>query len=186
MSLADKINAWAKSPQGQAKIQGKLMEYAKKGISTTAAGTPLASREALTQAGNRMIDCLVKSGAGVDLPPSVMAHISQASATDPRITPAGYEVCVTFYGDLHRDSLDTRPDSKNAGGLDNIVAMFNNGYEKGIASDYVYGEWHGENIRSRREREETRFIQTACEDFVKIYGKKYNIVSVTPSDKYEG
>ena len=38
MSLSSKLNAWIRSPQGQARLQEKMAEYTRDGVEKTAAG----------------------------------------------------------------------------------------------------------------------------------------------------
>ena len=43
-------------------------------------------------------------------------------------------------------------------GFNFIIALFNNGYK---ASDYVYGNWHGNRIKSTISRPGLQFMQAA-------------------------
>lgn len=67
------------------------------------------------------------------------------------------------------------------GGVDNIVALFNNGYK---ASDYVYGNWHGNRVRSTISRPGLNFMQEAVSDFNGGYGAANDIVAKL-SGEYE-
>ena len=77
-------------------------------------------------------------------------------------------------------------------GVDNIVALFNNGYH---AKNFVYGWWDGHKatgdgvlrsgvdtdfayVRSKKEREALRFIQQAVMDFNASYGAEYGVTAV--------
>ena len=56
------------------------------------------------------------------------------------------------------------------GGVDNIIALFNNGYN---AYKSIGGYWHGDYITSLQRREALHFIQNAINDFNTRYGKQY-------------
>lgn len=130
------------------------------------------------------------TAAEYGLPESVMEHINGLeSAGQIRKTPDGYEIALYFEGDLHRDSLDN---DLGYEGVDNIVALFNNGYH---ARNYVYGWWEGHKatgdgvlrsgvgtdfawVRSKKEREPLHFIQQAVHDFNANYGADYGVTAV--------
>ena len=166
MSLSSKLNAWIKSPQGQARLQSKLEEYNRNGVKETAAGD------------------------------SVMKHIDGMSSSGIIQTGDGFEIPLYFEGDLHRDSLEN---DLGYSGIDNIVALFNNGYH---AQNYVYGWWDNHSpsgeavgrslynddyawVRSKKERDALKFIQQAINDFNGNYGSEYNITAVIAADIYE-
>ena len=161
MSLSSKLNAWIKSPQGQARLQSKLEEYNRNGIKETAAGDSV----------------IPESGTIIQ-------------------TEEGFEIPLYFEGDLHRDSLDN---DLGYEGINNIVALFNNGYH---AQNYVYGWWDNHSpsgaaighslyndnyawVRSKKERDALKFIQQAISDFNGNYGSEYNITAVIAADIYE-
>lgn len=108
----------------------------------------------------------------------------------------GFEIPLYFEGDLHRDSLDN---DLGYEGINNIVALFNNGYH---AQNYVYGWWDNHSpsgaaighslyndnyawVRSKKERDALKFIQQAISDFNGNYGSEYNITAVIAADIYE-
>lgn len=75
------------------------------------------------------------------------------------VTGMGWVINVLFDEDLmYRDSL--YPDKYPDGVLLNEI--FNEGYS---AKDYVYGTWHEENIRSKKQRTALYFIQRAVDRF---------------------
>lgn len=77
-----------------------------------------------------------------------------------------YSIKISFdKGSLHRESLrpDLYPD-----GLHNIVLLFERGYH---AANAVKGEWHGQYISSRTDREPNSFLNDAVEEFNKLNGK---------------
>lgn len=129
------------------------------------------------------------TAASYDLPESVMKHIAGMSSENYIQTKDGFEIPLYFAGDLHRDSLEN---DLGYGGINNIVALFNNGY---TASNHVYGWWNGHTstgesvtrsnggdnfawVRSKIERPALRFIQQAISDFNGNYGAEYDVTAV--------
>ena len=196
MSLSSKLNAWIRSPQGQARLQGKMAEYTRYGIEKTAAGDSIIPEKRGWEAAAKFIQVLQMTAKSYDLPESVMKHIDEIDIGSIIRIGDGFEVPLYFGGDLHRNSLEN--DATSYGGIDNIVALFNNGYH---ASNYVYGWWDGHSpsgesigrslhnedfawVRSKKEREALKFIQQAISDFNGNYGSDYNVTAVA-ADIYE-
>lgn len=116
---------------------------------------------------------------------SVVDHMQNMWADKPKTIGDYCEVDMFFAGDLSRRSLD--PDHYND--VENIVALFNNGY---VASDYVYGEWNSSYptpdadeemgtvrhglVRSRIYRPAKYFMQHAVSEFNAKYAK-YGIMA---------
>lgn len=138
MSLSSKLNAWIRSPQGQARLQEKMAEYTRDGVEKTAAGDSIVPEKRGWEAAAKFIQVLQMTAKSYDLPESVMKHIDEMDSGSIIRIGDGFEVPLYFGGDLHRDSLEN--DATSYGGIDNIVALFNNGYH---ASNYVYGWWDG-------------------------------------------
>lgn len=196
MSLSSKLNAWIKSPQGQARLQSKLEEYNRNGIKETAAGDSVIPETRIYEAAAKFIQVLQMTAKSYDLPDSVMKHIDGMSSSGIIQTGDGFEIPLYFDGDLHRDSLEN---DLGYNGIDNIVALFNNGYH---AQNYVYGWWDNHSpsgeavgrslynddyawVRSKKERDALKFIQQAINDFNGNYGSEYNITAVIAADIYE-
>ena len=77
------------------------------------------------------------------------------------ISNGGGEIIATIpfeFGNKHRDSLYPAGYS----GVDNIVALFNNGYQ---ACNTVYGLWHGKRVKSLQARDGLHFVQAAQRSF---------------------
>lgn len=133
------------------------------------------------------------------LPESIADVGNTLYHTNPRKTPeGGYTITIRFdRSALHRDSLEN--DYMDYGGIDNIVALFNNGYH---ARDYVYGWWNGHSptgealarsnmltedyawVRSVRDRDGLHFMQAAQDEFNAIYKDKYGGVQVVLGADY--
>lgn len=195
MSISSKLNAWANSPRGQAKIQAKLQEYAKNGVTKTAAGDSVVNERKIYEAAAKLISVLQSTARSNGLPASVMRHFDSLQCSKICIMPDGTsEIYIYFGDDLHRDSLY----SDGYDGVHNIIAVLNNGYH---ASNYVYGDWDnhaptGESrfdgrsidssayIRSRKDREGLHFIQQAIIDFNGNYGSDFNATAIA-GDEYQ-
>ena len=189
-SIMDKVSAYAKSSAGKERMGKCIQQYANSGVKQTAAGDKVFTEEMMWEAVPKFLYVMRVTAAEYDLPESVMEHINNMESSG-RITktPEGFEVCLYFDGDLHRDSLEN---DLGYEGVENIVALFNNGYH---AKNYVYGWWNGHKatgdgvlrsgadndfawVRSKKEREPLRFIQQAVADFNANYGAEYGVTAV--------
>lgn len=85
---------------------------------------------------------------------------------------------INFSGDLFRASLV--PGKYD--GVDNIVALLNNGYDTG--GKHVYGMWHGKPYRSLTYRNGAHFIQEAVDEFNRLYASEYGVIEINVSNKY--
>lgn len=181
MSLQSKIDAWAKSPQGQAKMQDKIKEYAKKGKMRTNAGDLIYNEEKIYKAAAKLISVLQKTARSYDLPASVMEHFDDLHASETYVMPDGStQVDIYFGGDTHRDSLMPQ----RYGGVSNVVAVLNNGYGSHPNMEKVWGEWHGRRIHALAQREGMQFIQQAVRDFNGNYSADFEVEAVA-GEEYE-
>lgn len=185
-----KVSAYAQSSAGKEKMNKRIQQYVSSGVKQTAAGDKILTEDKMWEAVSKFLYVMRVTAAEYGLPESVMEHINGLeSAGQIRKTPDGYEIALYFEGDLHRDSLDN---DLGYEGVDNIVALFNNGYH---ARNYVYGWWDGHKatgdgvlrsgvgtdfawVRSKKEREPLHFIQQAVHDFNANYGADYGVTAV--------
>ena len=200
--IMKKVQDFAKSEEGQRRMNAVLKDYRAAGIEQTGAGGRIISAKDMADAAQAMIRILTDHAARSGLPTSVMEHFRLLGSTPPRKLRGDarsggedYVVYIRFGGDLHRESL--LPEEYD--GIDNIVALFNNGYS---ANNYVYGWWDGHApsggavgelrnagwtdsvyTRSRKERPALNFIQQAVAEFNATYGAEYS-VTATASDEY--
>lgn len=174
MSVYTKLYSYVNSPAGQAKIQSTLNNYIASGRATTPSGQKLVNADVAYDLAQKLIGCIMAR-----IPSSISSSISGMSCDGPKLVNGGksFQCDLSFIGDLSRMSL--RPDIY--GGIDNIVALFNNGYEAG---GIVRGFWHGKRVKSVPSRSPMQFMQDAVGDFNSIYGKQYN-VQVTLSGNYD-
>lgn len=189
-SIMSKVSAYAQSSAGKEKMNKRIQQYVSSGVKQTAAGDKILTEDKMWEAVSKFLYVMRVTAAEYGLPESVMEHINGLeSAGQIRKTPDGYEIALYFEGDLHRDSLDN---DLGYEGVDNIVALFNNGYH---ARNYVYGWWEGYKatgdgvlrsgvgtdfawVRSKKEREPLHFIQQAVHDFNANYGADYGVTAV--------
>lgn len=189
-SIMSKVSAYAQSSAGKEKMNKRIQQYVSSEVKQTAAGDKILTEDKMWEAVSKFLYVMRVTAAEYGLPESVMEHINGLeSAGQIRKTPDGYEIALYFEGDLHRDSLDN---DLGYEGVDNIVALFNNGYH---ARNYVYGWWDGHKatgdgvlrsgvgtdfawVRSKKEREPLHFIQQAVHDFNANYGADYGVTAV--------
>lgn len=104
--------------------------------------------------------------------------ISLEHSTPYKVGTNKYQIAVWFSNDLHRNSLV--PDKYD--GVDNIVALFNNGYSAG---NTVYGIWHGEKIASLNERVGIHFIDSAVRNYMGNYASEYGVIDIQIDPVYK-
>lgn len=108
---------------------------------------------------------------------SIQKHFDSLKATEPSlITRNGktYGVIYVYFSDedLSRESLLLSDGRRTGDGINNIIALFNNGYE--IASKITpRGIWEGHNdnkaVRAKRKRERLEFMQSAASIVKRTY-----------------
>lgn len=84
-----------------------------------------------------------------------------------------YIIGVYFVGDMTRPSLD----EAKYGGINDIVALFNNGVDHTMRP--VHGLWHGKETWSRTVIPGTHFIEQAVTDFMGNYASEYNVTNIS-------
>lgn len=192
-SIMKKVEAYGRSVNGKLRMQEVIHKYAKDGVSKTGAGDRVVTETDMWMAASKMISVLRDTARSYALPASIMRHFDSLECSKIYQMPDGSsEIYIYFGDDLHRDSLY----SDGYDGVDNIIAVLNNGYH---AKNYVYGDWDGhaptgemrfdgrsiENnayIRSRKDREGLKFIQQAVQDFNGNYGSDYNVTAIAGDD----
>lgn len=184
-SIMSKLNAYAKTSEGQKKMDDKIQAYRKGADPRVAAtgktygGGSIMNEKEMISAAKELIAMVRSAAATAGLPASVMEHIESLDYTTPFINADGSASIQIYMSDSpHRDSLMPQ----KYGGVENIVAIFNSGYS---ADGRVYGAWHGKKIASLPERSGSFFMQKAINAFEAKYGNKYD-VSVELSQEYGG
>ena len=175
-SILAKVDDWKDSDKGKKRMKKTLDTYVRNNVGKTQAGSPVLTRKAINDYGNKLIQAIQKTALSCDLPDSVAAHFSSLKRGKTTILPDGsYVMEISFTDDLTRESLEPQ----RYGGVRNIVAIFNNGYPadagRSEAISNVYGWWHSEYIHALGARHGLHFMQTAVEDFNQTYGSQFGI-----------
>lgn len=183
-SIEAKARAYMDSEKGQARAKAKLDEYITIGRDRTKAGSYVMNHTRMRRIADEFIRAVQKltstqalsSGSDFSDPSSVVELFQSMSISNPeKLDENTYKVTVNFTGDLSRRSLE--PD--RYGGVDNIVALFNNGYVAPRA-EYVIGIWHGETISGLPFRDSGRFMQAAQQQIESKYASRDVIVELNP------
>ena len=110
-----------------------------------------------------------------------MDDIMKLQPNGPEVIDRKAVVDIYFGGDTHRDSLMP----ERYGGVDNIIALINNGYSENENIGKVSGTWHSIRIHGLTERTGLHFMQEAVDTFNARYQDKYNVTAIV-GDAYEG
>ena len=157
-ALRSKLNAFLNSSEGKKRVAG----------SADVSGDIAAVESAFI---GTMLGCA--SGAS-----GVASDFHSCGAS---VSNSGEEIIATIpfeFGNKHRDSLYPAGYS----GVDNIIALFNNGYS---ASNTVYGLWHGKRIKSLQSRDGLRFVQAAKRSFEGAQIGSARVLSIEIDGAYE-
>lgn len=175
-SINQKTDRYINSSKGKKKAQNCINKYIHENKPKTSAGSPVPTIRMMKQAATDLVNTMLNTAKGYDVPESVLDHIRGMADVTPVYFTDGvhkngaYKIDMNFTGDPHRDSLE--PDKYD--GVDNIVLVFNNGYSK-ESIKYVEGFWHGEYINALPTRTGLHFIEHAIREFNMVYGAKYDV-----------
>lgn len=175
-SILAKVDDWKDSDKGKKRMKKTLDGYVRNNVGKTQAGSPVLTRKAINDYGNKLIQAIQNTALSCDLPDSVAAHFSSLKRGKTTILPDGsYAMEISFTDDLTRESLEPA----RYGGARNIIAIFNNGYPadagRSVAISNVYGWWHSEYIHALGSRPGLHFMQSAVDDFNQTYGSQFGI-----------
>lgn len=175
-AILGKVDDWKTSDKGKKRMKSTIDKYARTNVGKTQAGSPVLTRKAMADYGDKLIQAIQNTALSCDLPQSVAAHFSSLKRGKTTILPDGsYVMEISFTDDLTRESLEPA----RYGGARNIVAIFNNGYPadagRSVAISNVYGWWHSEYIHALGYRPGLHFMQTAVDDFNQTYGSQFGI-----------
>lgn len=164
-SIQRKAEAFLNSSQGKQKISQAVDSRA--GLVDSV----------LSTAASKFIEALQNEvGAyGGKLGPTAISALTQLDYGSPyKVGDNTYKIAVWFTGDMSRESLvPARYD-----GIDNIVALLNNGYSAGHT---VYGVWKGhgtESIASLPSRDGIHFIEKAIRAYTGMQGEGFYIIDI--------
>lgn len=188
-AIMGKLQAYANTSVGKKRMKDCLQSARDSG-KPLASGEKVVGKKQMLEMANALAEMIRKR-----LPESIADVGETLSVGAPVRHPDGsYEVVLSFdTSALRRDSLEN---DLGYNGIDNIVALFNNGYH---AQNYVYGWWNGHRpsgesvyrsgttgdyawVRSEKEREALQFMQDAEAEFNTEYASKYGVVVQLGSD----
>ena len=186
-----KLQAYANTAVGKKRMKD-CIQSARDSGKPLASGEEVVGKKQMLEMANALAEMIRKRL------PSSIADVGETLSvgTPTKRADGSYEVVLRFDSNaLHRDSLEN--DDLGYDGIDNIVALFNNGYH---AKNYVYGWWNGHRptgeaigrsmtasedyawVRSKKEREALLFMQDAEAEFNSVYASKYGVVVQLGSD----
>ena len=179
-AINGKLAAYVASPAGKRKIAQCIDDHKRSGEPFANGAKAVATEAEMREAANALM-AMIRAR----LPESIASVGGSLSASDPVELSSGEYKCEVGFdrGALRRESLYTK-NGYTGEGIDNIVALFNNGYR---AANYVYGYWRGEGddfddsfgwVKSKKEREALHFMQDAVSEFNAAYGAQYNVTAV--------
>ena len=188
-AIMGKLQAYANTSIGKRRMKDCL-QAARDSGKPLASGEQVVGKKQMLEMATALVEMVRKR-----LPAPITDVGETLSVSEPIRHPDGsYEVILSFDSNaLHRDSLENELGYE---GIDNIVALFNNGYH---AKNYVYGWWNGHRpsgesvyrsgttgdyawVRSEKEREALQFMQEAEAEFNAVYASKYGVVVQLGSD----
>lgn len=188
-SVMGKVQAYADSNEGKTRIAKFIKECRDSGNGKLSSGDYIVTQQDMIRAAEALISILKEVAKQKSLPESVQKHFDSLYYNDP--IPYGkegkqYKIDIQFEDDLSRMSLKIAS-GKNAGkrtgeGIDNIVSLFDTGYN---AKGSVYGVWenHTNNeIYSLSYRDSLNFMEEALNTFNREYGKLYNVFAYISSE----
>ena len=125
-----------------------------------------------------------------NLPESIASTGATLSVVSKDIDDNGNAMVIIDFdkGALFRESLewvdrDGTPNGKSSGGVQNIVALFNNGY--GPISRPMFGAWNthgGVIVDATPTRPALHFMQDAVRMFNTKYGARYSVTATVGSE----
>lgn len=134
-------------------------------------------KKEMSLAGREMAALLNKHAASAGLPATVMQHVESFRPGIPTVNKNGSgSVIVRMTDDASRQSLQPQ----RYGGVQDIVMLFNDGYD---AANQIRGRWissTGEDrgvVKSLQSRPGLFFIQAAIDEFNATYGARYNVTA---------
>lgn len=175
-SILSKAKACTETAQFQKKIEQKAdILIANGGVAGTASGR-MVTISGMSMAAAKFIEVLKSEIDGSDI--AISSVISLEHGSPVKVGTNKYQIDVWFSNNLHRDSLVPG----KYGGVDNIIALFNNGYSAG---NTVYGIWHGEQIASLTERTGIHFIESAVRNYMANYASDYGVIDIEIDAAYK-
>ena len=165
-AIQSKVRAFGQTSTGKSLIKQAIQTKMETGVSICKITGNIVDEAKMMEAANKMKSLLSQYSMG--LPASIQAIVNNVWIGPLRnIGDGKYEIDLSFQGSFTRPSLiPTR-----YGYVDNIVALFNNGY---YAKHVVWAEHFGVKVGSRQERSGLHFVNQAVSTFNSTCGLQYN------------
>lgn len=177
-SIMKKLNAYVKSSASQTVTKEYIADCIARGIrlkgGMSGSGKPgaLVTVVEMEEAAKILITSVQNQARSFGLDGSITTLMDSLTYSAPAKQADGsYEVTIYFAGDKHRESLYPKGYPE---GIDNIIALLNNGFQIGADKKQAFGMWHDQMTRGLRSREGLHFIQEAVFEFNAVFGDKYN------------
>ncbi len=168
-AITEKVEAYLKSAQGKKKMQDKVDQYIDKDVRTSQAGSKIITIQLANQMAHELCDMINSNAAASGLAPGVLAHVQSATVISAQ---KGYMGSIKA-GISFRDADMSRPSEipQIYGGVDNIVAMFEFGWN---AKAPLYGYWSivHDYVHTRQFQPGLHFIQNAVSEFNAKYASQ--------------
>lgn len=176
-SILAKANRYLNGAEGKRRIR-ELTDKVMLGEITLSSGGGRGTIHTPEEAADKFIEVLRRTIASSGLSIDAFDAISDFDYTRAVKVGDKYIVNVYFVDDMHRDSL--YPMGYN--GISDLASLLDSGYS---AKNYVYGDWHGERIRSRTTFPGVHFMDQAVADFMGNYASEYNVDEIR-INRYDG
>lgn len=169
-SILAKAKAHMGSNVGQSKVDNVVNKVMLGNIRLQSGGTTHTPEEAAA----KFIEVLQSSIGSAGLSEGAIDAVSNIEhGSAHSVGHNTYIIGVYFVGDMTRPSLD----EAKYGGINDIVALFNNGVDHTMRP--VHGLWHGKETWSRTVIPGTHFIEQAVTDFMGNYASEYNVTNIS-------
>lgn len=188
--ILDKANKYTKTERFK-REKDKLVSSALLGRITLGAGSGLQNNiENATSAADKFISVLrneISTHVGSLYSKGQFSELA-LDVLDDIVHGAPYSdgervyIDIMFTDKRHRESLDPASYSE---GIDNIIALLNNGYK---ANGAVFGDWtdhegiEHEDQWSVHTRGGAHFVEQAVMDFMGNYATDYNVIDITAEE----
>ena len=197
-TILKKIKKYAASPEGKQKIQEKREEAFKnnKKFGEPTGENSVVSTKDYAKLASKWFKYFLDATSDTHnlslIEIAAEAMMSAVISKPEKIGEGLYKVGITFdKKQLRRESLTGEDfwgsEYKTGDGIDNILALFNNGMDISYDKPVPYGKWetHGIYVRATTHRDALQFMQKALQEYMNIYRKSFNIKSGDIGDAYK-
>ena len=177
-SILSKAEACMKTPEKKNEVKKIVDDY-------MLSGNKLSNSSNTIAAADRFVEVLkqcIRDSAGTNYSAGELSQYAIDAVSNikrGKVSARGngsYSVVINFDGERHRDSLAP---SLYPEGVDDIVAILNNGYpEDGHQMGVVSGVWHGKHTFSLPNRNGAHFIEDAVSVFMTTEAAKFGVIDI--------